>query len=432
MKHSRRQIRVAVVLGLAGAMAAVHAADWTPAPPPPAASAAEPTSLLPALIEHSRSVARIEGGRLRGPGADLLRGLGAQAHAVMLGEQHGNQGIAEFATAYWADLAEAGFRHAVVEADPFGATALERELRRGGVEAWAGFAATRGGRFATAFYTWEPEARWVEAIVRSSPRGTTPALWGVDQVFIGSAPWLLREMADPQRGARSAAARREAAGLAGAAAAAAPGWLGRADEAQLLGLQALLKAPADARWRELAQALHLSRRIYGPHSGGAGEPYLANVEREDLMKRLFSEHHARAERADGSAPRVMLKMGAYHLTRGPSPLMVPSLGGFVAETLAARGEKSLGLLVLCGPGGMATPYFGPATRCDEPLTSGPWKFIAPYLQADAVTVFDLRSWRLRQRRLAQLPEDARHAVANFDLLVVVPGAPGSRFLGEGP
>jgi hypothetical protein len=39
----------------------------------------------------------------------LLRALGRASHFVVIGEVHGNRGIAEFAEAYWRDLNASGF-----------------------------------------------------------------------------------------------------------------------------------------------------------------------------------------------------------------------------------------------------------------------------------------------------------------------------------
>jgi hypothetical protein len=191
---------------------------------------------------------------------------------------------------------------------------------------------------------------------------------------------------------------------------------------------ALLQAPADAGARRLAAALLLSRQIYGPYSGSGGEYWVSNSEREDLMRAGFAEQHRLAEARLGPGapgPRVMLKLGANHLFRGASPLMVQSLGGFVAEWAAARGQAVLSALVLCGPGSQAARYEGGPVPCDQPLQpGGDWHFLAPFVAPDGLTVFDLRSWRLRQRRLAHLPLEVQRGVlpvvASYDLLVFAP------------
>jgi hypothetical protein len=398
-----------------------------PSAPPPAAEGATPAQLLSALIEHSRHVAQLRDGRLHGPGAALLRELGAQAQHVMLGEQHGNRGIAEVATAWWADLAEAGYTHAALEADPWVVATLERSLRDGGLAAWQRHLHGQGGPRAVAFYGWDAEARWVQAVLRARPAGAGPALWALDQVFIASAAPRLRELAHGETGARSPAARALAAELAREAEAEAQ-WLGRVAPARLDELLALLQDPADAAARRLSEALRLSRQIYGAFSGGGGEAWVANTRREDLMRQLFAEQHRLAEARLGRPPRVMLKLGAYHLFRGASPLLVQSLGGFVAEWAAARRQAVLSVLMLCGKGSQAARYDGEPVACDPMLGDGEWQFLAPFVAAEGLTVFDLRSWRLRARRLAGLPPEVLRVVGSYDLLVFAPRSPASLFL----
>src|SRR5262245_52586031 len=102
-----RRLCVTVVIALMLVCGAAPAQEITP--PPPAAAGASAESLLPALIAHSRRSAAIVDGRLVGEGADFLRELGRNAHFVLIGEDHGYAGIAEFAAAYWRDLNEAGY-----------------------------------------------------------------------------------------------------------------------------------------------------------------------------------------------------------------------------------------------------------------------------------------------------------------------------------
>jgi hypothetical protein len=412
---------------LAWAGTSALAAPGLPLPvaPPAATEGATPAQLLTALIEHSRQTAQLQDGRLLGPGAKLLRELGASAQHVMFGEQHGNQGIAELATAWWADLADAGYTHAALEVEPWVAAALERTLRDGGLPAWKVHVRTQGGARNLAFVGWDAEVQWVQAVLRQRPATAGPVLWGLDQVFIASAAPRLREVA---QAAHSPAARALAAELERQALADAQ-WLGRVPPEELHALLALLQHPGDAPAARKAQALLQSRQIYGPFSGGGGETWVANTQREDLMRAAFAEHHRRAEASPGPGPRVMLKFGAYHLFRGASPLLVQGLGGFVAEWAAARGQAVLSALVLCGPGSQAARYDGAPVPCDQPLNpGGDWHFLAPHVATQGLTVFDLRTWRLRPRRLAGLPPEVLRVVGSYDLLVFAPRSPASAFL----
>lgn len=394
-----------------------------PTPPPPAPQGAEPQSLLPALIAHSRTSARMENGRLVGAGGNLLRTLGAESQFVVIGEEHGNAGIAQFVEAYWRDLNAAGFNYAAIEVDPWVAEAMERELRAGDTARWAQFMEPRGGAVLAPFFSWTPEAELANTIVDTSRARREPALWGLDQVFLGAAPWLLGEIAAH---ARDAEARTMAAQLA-ASARGNLSWLGQTETAPLEALRARLNHRRDARYAELVDAMIQSQRIYRPFSGGEGEAWFANVERETLMKQNFLAHYRAAERADGAAPRVLLKFGGYHAYRGATPTMAQGLGGFVNEFAVQNGARSLSIYVACGPGGATAGFGGPPTPCDESFAES-WSFLAPYVSADEITVLDLRAWKLRPRRWAHLSADARQLIASFDLLVVIPNAPAAEFL----
>lgn len=399
-----------------------------PTPPPPAPEGASRDDLLRALIEHSRLGARLEEGRLTGPGADRLAQLAADAQFVLMGESHGSEGVAHFATALWTMLRPLGYTHAAIETDPWVAERLEQILRAEDLGAWARFLAERGGAAAAPFFTWAAEARFAEAVLASTRDAPGPSLWGLDQVFIGSAGWLLQEVAV---GASAPAAREAAASLATQATAGGLNGFMTLEPARLAALRDALSAEEDAGWRSLLDALLLSQEIYRPFTGGPGEAFLANDARERLMRRLFLDYYERAAAA-GRPPRVLLKFGANHMYRGASPVQVQGLGGFVSEFAAARGADSLALLVLCGPGGQAGDLTGRASDCGDELAKGDWSFLLPYVDAGSPTLFDLRSWRLRPGRFKHLPAEVQRAVGSFDFLVFTPGAAAAFLPGVSP
>lgn len=390
-------------------------------PLPPAPQSATPEQLLDILVRHSRHTARIENGRMQGEGATFLRELGQNSQFVVLGEQHGNSGIAEFATVYWRDLNEFGYNYAVSESDPWVTRAMERELRAGGPEAWRAYLANNGGATGAPFYPWQGEVAWVNEVVARSSARRAPAIWGVDQVFIGAAPYLMRDIA---RTARSPEARALAERLLQNAEGNL-NWFAQVEPAQLEQLRASLNGRRDRDLAALADAMIVSRRIYAPFTGGGGESYLANDERERLMRSLFLENYNRAEAADRTPPRVMMKLGASHAYRGASTTAVQGFGGFVTEFATEHGTQATTILVLCPREGQAASYAGPPVSCVNDDYTRNWAFIEPYLEPDAITVFDLRTWRLRPRRWNTLPTDVQRAIFSFDVLVIVAPAPGA-------
>lgn len=415
---------IVIALAVLVLSAPAWAQDYEPTAPPSAdvALGTPPSALLPALIEHSRRTMRIEDGRLVGDGAAFLSALGEQSHFVLIGEEHGNEGIADFARAYWNDLNALGYNYGAIEVDPWTAEAFAREYRGGGMQAWTRFAQQRGGALAAPFLTWAPEAQLAAAIVATSQARREPALWGLDQVFLGSAWWILNDIAE---NARDRAARSMAAALA-ASGRGSLEWFADVDERALLELRAELSSRRDARYAEMVDAMIASRRIYQPFTNNTGESWRANHERETLMKLNFLARYRAAERADGEPPRVMLKFGGYHMYRGPTPTHVMGLGGFVTEFATMNGQNALSIYAGCGPGGFAGNFSG-AESCDTAY-QGDYAFLAPYLSPDEITVFDLRVWKLRPRRWAHLPGDVRNLIASFDVLVIVPNGGASQFL----
>ncbi len=421
------QSAICAIVFLSAASAQAHPID-PPITPPPGVQLAQgvsATTLLPGLVEHSRHLATLQNGQLSGEGADFLRALGRNSHFVMLGEDHGNSGIAQFAEAYWRDLNALGYNYAAVEVDPYVAEAGIREMRAGGVEAWDRFLQTHGGTFGAAFWSWGPEADYINTIVHTSHARREPPVWGLDQVFIGSAPWMVRDIAEQ---AHSRAARALAAQLAQEAAAANDtAWFGKMDGAKLEALRAQLNGRSDTHWAEIVDAMIVSHRIYAPFVAGAGESYLANTERETLMKRTFLAHYEAAMRADGSPPRVMLKFGSNHMMRGATPTWVQGTGGFITEYAMAHGLNATTILMICGPGGSDAQLQGPPVECHDTLEHQ-LPFLAPFVDAHQLTIFDLREWRLRPRRWADLPAEVQMTLGSYDVIVVVPGGAASQFL----
>lgn len=413
----RRLARCLAAVATALALHDTSAAELPEPPIPPAAVAGTlAAASFDALVAHSRLPLPHEGGRVQGPGAERWRQLAGAAQHVVLGEQHGNAGIAQLAQALWLDLAALGYTHAALEIDPWVASALQTALRRGGMPAWRAFLAPRGGAQAVPFVGWQEEAALAEAVLRSG------SLWGLDQVFLGSAPWLLRELLAQPRAGLNAAGRatltrwlREAE--------ADPQWLGRVPRAALQA-EADRSAPRSPA-RVLLSALVESRAIYGPFTGDEGEPWTANQQREHAMKQRFVALVRQAEARRQRAPKVMLKVGAYHGFRGASPTGVQGLGGFVTEFAAARHQAVLTVLLLCGPGSQGAVYGGSPQPCDGWLQDGDWRFLAPWVDAQQPTLFDLRTWRLRPKRWAHLPAEVQRVVGSYDLLVFVPNAPAA-------
>lgn len=380
------------------------------------AFAADPTlEELKAKFQETLSASRMtleaKGGKLAGPGAEFLRARIAGSHFVLIGEEHGVATIADTVRAILPDLTHAGYRHFAIETDPYTAAKLETMLRAGGTKEVAKFLAVDGNKFAIPFYNWSAEAELAAAAVKANA-SSTPALWGLDQVFIGASAALLNDIA-----AQASAA--EAKALAGKLAAQAKGnleFLGKADLGEFAKLRGLLGAEQDRELAQLVDDMILSARIYQPFTGVTTglSVYAANLERETLMKRTFLNRYRTA-----GGPKVAFKFGANHMMSGLSATHVPSLANFVSEFALSEGKAAFKMLVLCGPGTQAGDLMGNPAPCDMDLTKD-WPDLAGQVDARQMTLFDLKTWKDRPSRWKHLPEETRHLIWAFDAVLFVP------------
>jgi hypothetical protein len=161
-------------------------------------------------------------------------------------------------------------------------------------------------------------------------------------------------------------------------------------------------------------------------------PYLSNRQRARLMKGAFLDNLGAAANADQALPKVLLKLGAYHVYRGVNPLHSSELGNLVAEV--AEGHKLLAtnLLALGVKGqqlrvtGVARP---PAPAALDLATDPDLGFLAPLLAAQLAntwTLYDLRALRLSFGKLGKVDPELERLIFGFDFVVLVPDPRPSR------
>ncbi|MES2444723.1 MAG: hypothetical protein V4574_18015 [Pseudomonadota bacterium] len=379
---------------------------------------------LAALVRaNSWPVAAGEAG-LSGPGAGRILDWSSGAQFFLLGENHGNAGMARFATALSRSLAGQGYRYTAVETDPLVTGIMTGRLRSGGKPALAAWLAADQRNRAIPFYSWSEEADFITASLARGP------VWGLDQSFIAAAHVHLDAIA---AASRSPAVRALAGTLAAEARKDVMGFLGHVDVARLKALRLAMPRNENAAAVTLADQLIESAEIYGPFTGGTGSYYLANLRRETLMKTLFIANYRAALRRDGAPPRVLLKMGSNHLARGLSPTHMPSLGSFLAENaLGMLGKPVFNLRMICGPGTQQTLFDFTTYDCAGDEFAPVAAAFKPFLQATGDTLIDLRPLRDRPGLWKDWPQDAKDIVWSYDALVVVGASGGSHFLAPLP
>jgi hypothetical protein len=299
--------------------------------------------LQPAISQSSKSPVLVEilpisfdASGMSGSGGDRLKAEVKDAQFVALGEDHGFADPPLLARALAADMRskEEPVFH-VAEIGPFTAEWLKQQLankpKSDGLRSIA--AALKGKGLAMPF-TSNVEDSLLAADFFDT--GGKSRLWGIDQEFIGSPlilldrlaartkhPAIRRQLTDLSDADRTAFAKLEFGNA----------WLGKVQPEELKIIANGVGNDREAL--SLIEALAESAEIYQLNNRGAYQA--SNEYRSALMQRYFLDKYRKA----GKAPRVLLKMGAYHLGRGTTPVGIYDLGSLLPGLAAANGKRSL-------------------------------------------------------------------------------------------
>ena len=302
---------------------------------------------LTAAIAANRMAVGFDGSRFSGAGYDWLVRRGSEAHAFLLGEEHGIAENPKLAAQLFTTLAPKGYRHVVVEISPPMSDVVERAGRQGGAAALRKALASRDT--AIPFFGLKEEADWLTAAIAAVPR-TTRAIWGIDYEVMADRHLIGELKSRPKPPAAAGA-------LAKLEAASAASWakydethnpqyiFSFAGDPELVRELRRAWPSADAHSRIVMDTLEQTLAINVLFVGGKG--YDSNLLRAKFMRTNL----LRWWRTKAPQDRVFMKMGASHLTRGPSFLTdIFDVGTMVPELVAERGGESFGMMVLPGPG----------------------------------------------------------------------------------
>lgn len=359
---------------------------------------------------------------LGGTGGERLRSELADVQFIAVGEDHGFAEPPRLAAALGLELARidgAPVYHAV-EVGPHVTAEVVRLLRDGGL--------TGLDRVIDAQPAAMPFLSNADDAALALPYARAGRLWGIDQEFIGSSPLLydllsartadaevrqrLSDWRDADRAAL-AAGRFDALSMTSA------------DPAAFTALREHFAGDKEAL--DIVDALIASAQIYRYNSA---ERYFENNQvRSRLMAAYFLERY---DAVEGPRPRVLFKMGAYHMGRGITPTSIYDIGSILPGLAAAQGRRSLHIAVV--------PVAG-TVRTIAPSPEG-FTRVAPYsedvaarlLTAAGIAVESLPGeglvliplepirQRIRGSALRELPEFARFMLLGFDYLVTTRSA----------
>jgi hypothetical protein len=323
----RRSIKIAAAIA-----AALLAGGQAPPAPTP--------NLQSQLAPFAYPIA-LEQGRLNGPGADVLLTAAAKAQFVAIGEEHNNLHIPAITTALFRALhARSGFDYFATEQDPV----MMRTISGAPVRGDAARIRALAQRYKHGFTFISDQELQMLADIGAASKGQGRPIWGCEQAF--GVTHILDQLSGR---ARTAAQKRLIASLRSeteskeAVRDLAKGGHYMEQEAngpKLIELsQAFASADPDTRF--IADAPRQSNLIYSYyHRSTRGElpgAFSNSAVREEYMKKVCLAEYRFAEKRDGHPPRVVLKMGHWHLYDGWNPNNVTSTGNFFANLARVNG-----------------------------------------------------------------------------------------------
>lgn len=395
---------------------------------PCAAPLAAQDSLAALLRANAHPMQADADGRLSGAGAELLVAAGRDAQFFLIGEEHGVAEIPLVAAGLFRELAPHGYRHLAIETGDALASALNRAILRDATgDAYLAF--QREHFPGAPFYRWREDAAFLRAAVQAAG-GRDDVLWGLDYDIMADR-YALRRLRDiaPTPRARAAAeaviARADSA-LAQALATQNPGLI------MMFGgprdvYGPLREAYAPAPGSEADRIIHLMEQTREINEYWiTGQGYLSNLHRALFNKRQFMRYLDEARERTGELPRVMMKFGWAHMTRGRTYTSVFDLGTLASELADVHGSRSFGVLMLGGAGTTHAVIDPRVFRSVEaPVDAAREAWARPFFDAADPrrwTVFDLRPLRPRIPRLGSLPDQLLGVLYGFDAVVVLSGS----------
>ena len=366
-------IKAAFVSAAVGAlpMGALQAQDAAPSP--------WAESAKPIVLEDSA---------MSGPGADWLAPRLSDAQSVLVGEQHGVDGLARFTAALEAEFQPDVL---VLEAGPW----IARRLTE----------APAAEALADAPYSLAFDYNGDIALIEQfqDRRSERALIWGVDQEANAIHPyaWLAEN-------AQSGVVQRTARGLHAKAAFDAGEYTRRDHQADLDRLSTL--AGDDAVTAAVIDHISTTMNIFVTWRSGARSE--AAVLREQYMIDNYDAGRAAFETQTGQTPRALFKMGGAHILEGETgPNGVMTLGEHIQRRADADNASALHL----GVRGYSPEH-----------TTYP---IADLIEGQPLLLLDTAPLRaaLEAGALPDLTEDERADLYGFDALVYLnPAARASK------
>ena len=380
------------------------------APPSASGPSAQIAQLSPSLdrfiakVRQNRYSLSVQNGQFAGTGADVLQSAIAESRFVLLGENHGVRQNPEFGAAVCDAARSEPFRAMAIEEGPLAAAELENWVhQQNGLTQLAAF--ERRFPHSLNLYSSREEFEMLEQCAHAA-QGEFH-LWGVNQEAFGAAGPILSRILESHLGEDARAAMRQlsqknddAYRKASQSGSIADLFMLSADDRELARAAAVLQRDGSDEARSLFASLIESHEI----NRISPADYDNARRRERLMKTRLAAEYERAARTAVTPPRVLLKLGAFHVYRGLNPVRGHGVGNYVAEFAAGQRAQSLHIRLM--------PVKGEQPNLQPILGSR--------LQSHW-TLFDLRPLRHDFNALAgATTHELATLVFGIDMLVLVP------------
>lgn len=367
-------------------------------------------SLDSLLIAHSYEIS-VDAGRLTGPGLEVILKAAHDAQFFGLAEEHNLRELNELTPLLFDALHRRhGFRYIALEQGSV-------------ITSWVGSPEHRGdlasitdliSRYphAPTFAT-DEELEMIATISRISSATVNP-IWGVDQE-LGAFHILDRlvELAPNDLARDQVIKLAQIAQEYESTRSGDTHYLAEiANPDNFRDLSMLLEANPGSEAHVLIEALQRTSRIYYNFAlSRQGQPtgYENGREREESMKLRFMEQYRSAQAAGDTLPRVVAKLGHWHLYRGIYRANVPTFGNFLSEFALSNDMSSFMLATFV----VESPE-------DWRNTKGP---LAKISSNNLFTVVDFRPLRpfAHQNLITGLGDDFRRVLYQVDGALVIRG-----------
>ncbi len=372
---------------------------------------------LDSLLRENSHILEVANGQLSGEGFDLLMKAAAEAQFVAIAEEHNRLQIPQITTMLFSALHKKyGFNYLALEQGTVVCKMFASKPLVGNLNAIAEFA--RKYTNAPTFIT-DQELQMIGEAGRISD-AKTDRIWGLDQEF-GALHILdqLKELA-PNDKVRLFVEKLIEKALPYERNRFASEKLFIAEVAQpedFAGLPDLFKPETGSKVDFLIQNLLFSSQVYNKNvraRNGELTGYDSNLEREEHLKARFMIEYKAAQKSGDLLPKVVLKLGHWHVYRGIYRGNVFTFGNFLSEFAISNGKKAFIL---------STALVGDPDEWRN--TKGPWVDV---VNPDKWTIIDFRPLRkyAHAKRIEDLSEGIKSLLFRVDALLIIGNAkPGT-------